>query len=289
MIMTKHASAARLAGFGAVALGLTLAGCGGTATPFGGSPAPSIAGGQSVNPTAIVANQGDVDLSGAQSDNFRHRHHHHGYCAAVSLSQHFNGQEIPKGTWLLFTSVVQFPGNHGSLRVEMRDSKIYLYDGYHSHAIKGPDMVETIGPDQVRLRFNSKGGGKLFHGMPGGWDMKAPSNTGGNNFLDDIVYRVPHTIPGNLQNVTWSAKFYSKSDIQQMHWQWGAAEYSHLSTNYGRLMVKPLDDNHYPPYNNDPAGTPERFKAWYDQQGGGTGGQHYTGIGGPNANVTPCY
>jgi hypothetical protein len=247
-----------------------------------------LAGGQGANASTVATSQADADAPGAQPDRFRRRHHHHGFCAAVTLTQHFNGQEIPKGAWLLFTSVAQFPGNHGALRIEMTDSKIYLYDGYHNRAIAGPTMNETIGAEGVRLHFNNRNG-KFFHGARGGWNMKAPINTAGNDFLDDIVYHVPHTIPGNLQNVTWSAKFYSKSDIQQMHWQWGAAVYTHLNKNYAHLAVKPLDDNHYPPYNNDPAGTPERFKNWYDQQGGGTGGQHYTGVGGPNANVTPCY
>ena len=32
--------------------------------------------------------------------------------------------------------------------------------------------------------------------------MKAAVNTGGNNFLDDVVYRVTRGLPGNLQNVT---------------------------------------------------------------------------------------
>jgi hypothetical protein len=240
-------------------------------------------------PSAVAVNQDENDMSGVTPDKRRRHHHRGGYCAAVTLTQHFNGQAIPKGAWMLFTSVAQFPGNHGALRVQMKDSKLYFFDGYKGKALMGPNMTETIGSASVRLKFNGGGGGGKFGGGgTGGWDMKAPSNTGGNNFLDDIAVRVPHALPGNMQNVTWSAKFYSKSDIQQMHWQWGAAMYTKLTTSYKRLGVKPLDDQKYPPFNNDPAGTPERYKNWYDQQGGGTGGQHYTGIGGPNANVTPC-
>lgn len=285
--MTKYACAARLAGLGAIALGLTLAGCGGMSNPLGGSASPSLAGGQGMAPTAVSVNQDASDMSGVTPDKKKH-HHRGGYCAAVTLTQHFNGQAIPKGAWMLFTSVAQFPGNHGALRVEMKDSKIYFFSGNHNKAIGGPDMTETLGPANVRLRFNGMGG-KFGKGSNGGWMMKAPVNTGGNNFLDDVAVRVNHPLPGNLQNVTWSAKFYSRSDIQQMHWQWGAAMYTKLTTNYQKLGVKPLDDQKYPPYNNDPAGTPERYKGWYDQQGGGTGGQHYTGVGGPNANVTPCF
>jgi hypothetical protein len=244
-------------------------------TPLGGG-AGSLASGQDLAQNAV-----------AQPDH--RRHHHNGYCAAVTLSQNFNGQAIPRGSWLLFTSVTQFPGNPSGIRVEMRDSKIVLYDGYKKNKITIPDMVETIGPARVSRHFDGKGN-KFFNKFPGGtWVMKAPSNTGGNNFLTDAVYRVPRAIQGNLQNVTWSAKFYSRDYIQQMHWQWGATQYTHLSGNYKRLGVKALDSNKYPPYNNDPAGTPERYKAFWVQNGGGTGGPQYTGAGGPTANVTPCY
>lgn len=286
--MTKHAYAARLAGLGAVALGLTLAGCGGMSSPMGSSAAPSLAGGPGMAPSAVSVNQDNNDMSGITPDK-KKKHHHHGSCLAVTLTQHFNGQAIPKGAWMLFTSVAQFPGNHGALRVEMKDSKIYYFDGYRNKPLNGPDMTETLGPANVKLKFNGSGGKFGKGDMGGNWMMKAPVNTGGNNFLDDVVVRVPHALPGNLQNVTWSARFYSRSDIQQMHWQWGAAMYTKLTTNYQKLGVKPLDDQKYPPFNNDPAGTPERYKGWYDQQGGGTGGQHYTGVGGPNANVTPCF
>ena len=67
-------------------------------------------------------------MSGVTPDK-RKRHHHGGSCLAVTLTQHFNGQAIPKGAWMLFTSIAQFPGNHGALRVQMKDSKIYYFDG----------------------------------------------------------------------------------------------------------------------------------------------------------------
>jgi len=203
----------------------------------------------------------------------------------VTASQNFNGHAIAKGSWILFTSATQFPGNQGALRVEMKDSKILFGDGLHNYKITGPDMTLTLtGSDRVRLRFNP-----VSKFSAGGWDMKAPVNTGGNDFLDDMVWRVPHALPGNIQNVTWSAKFYSRSDVQQMHWQWGGAVYTRLTNNYSRLAVKPLDDQKYPPFNNDPAGTPERYKGWLTQGATGGGGNNYTGVGGPTVNVTPCY
>jgi hypothetical protein len=282
-------SVGRIVGIGALTLGLTMAGCGGNISPAGStSGSPSLVpGAQSGAPAGIASNQGVEDDSGITSpDRFR-RHHrrHHGFCAAVTATQNFNGQAIAKHSWILFTSVAQFPGNQNGARVEMKDSKITLDDGLRNIRITGPDMSFTYGTPDVRLRFNPEG--RLF--KTGGWSMKAPLKTAGNDFLDDVAWRVTRALPGNIHNVTWSAKFYSRSDIQQMHWQWGGAVYTRLTDNYSRLAVKPLDDQKYPPYNNDKAGTPERYKGWVTQGATGGGGNNYTGVGGPTVNVTPCY
>jgi hypothetical protein len=280
--MKHHYRLTSIAGLGALASALLVAGCGGNVTPSGStSGSPGLPVGQSLV-------QSGADSSGFMSPDKRrrHRHHHQGYCAAIEIAQNFNGQAIAKGSWILFTSATQFPGNQGAARVEMKDSRIRFSDGLHNYTVNGPDMAFTYDKN-LRLRFNDGFKGK--NPFAGGWTMSAPTNTGGNDFLDDMVYRVPHALPGNIQNVTWSAKFYSRSDIQQMHWQWGAAVYTRLSKNYSKLGIKALDDNHYPPYNSDSAGTPERYKGFVTQGATGGGGGNYTGMGGPTQNVTPCY
>jgi hypothetical protein len=98
-------SVGRIVGIGALALGLTVAGCAGNVTPVG-----SPSGGAGLVPAGQSAALVSPD---------RRRHQHHGYCAAVIATQNFNGQAIAKGSWILFTSVTQFPGNHGALRVDM--------------------------------------------------------------------------------------------------------------------------------------------------------------------------
>ncbi len=263
--MRHHLRLTSMAGLGALASALLVAGCGGNVTPAG-----STAGSPGLAPVgqSLVA-------SG-----------HHGHCAAIELAQNFNGQAIAKGSWILFTSITQFPGNQGAARVEMKDSTIRFSDGLHNYTVNGPDMAFTY-DKSLRFRFKD-----VFKNrnpfLPGSWTMSAPTNTGGNDFLNDIAWRVRRDLPGNLKNVTWSAKFYSRSDIQQMHWQWGGAVYTRLSKNYSKLAVKPLDDQKYPPYNNDKAGTPERYKNWVTQGATGGGGNNYTGVGGPTVNVTPC-
>lgn len=263
------------AGIGVLALSLLVAGCGGSGNPMGPSPI----GGNNLTPNGLQMNQSAELPNGASPDR-----KHHLFCRPVLLSQNFNGQRIPRTYWILFTSVTQFPGNQGPARVEMKDSVIRFSDGFHNFAIRGPDMTFTLhSGSRVDLDFSPASKHALAF-----WAMHAPQMTAGNDFLNNIAWHVTRSIPGNVQNVSWAARFFSRSDITQMHWQWGAAIYTRLTDKYGRLRIKPLDDNHYPPFNNDRAGTPERFKAFVTQGGTGGGGNNYTGIGGPTLNVTPC-
>lgn len=287
--MNNRVGIARMASLGAVALALVLGGCSQSGNPMGPTAgAPGIMpGGQAGTPVGIAQNnQADEDSADVTSPDGFHRHHHHhhrGFCAPVTIQQNFNGQAIAKGSWILFTSVAQFPGNQNGARIEMKDSKVVFSDGIHNYTVKGPDSTFTYGTANVRLRYDPP-----TRRNANGWVMRAPMKTAGRDFLTDMVYRVPHALPGNIQNVTWSARFYSRSAIQQVQWQWGGAVYTRLSDSYQRLAVKPLDDQKYPPYNNDQAGTPERFKGWVTQGATGGGGNNYTGVGGPNQNVQPC-
>lgn len=259
----------RTVGLGALALALSTAGCGG-GTPTSVTPPanPSLVGAQSASGFALPDR----------------RHHHHGFCAVVTNSQNFNGTAIARGSWIWFSSVTSFPGNNGDVRAEMRDSKITFSDGTKRIKIGGPSMRISLAGSTVKLRFKSLG---LFS-RKGMWRLSAPVNTAGNDLLDTVAYRATRGLSGGIQNVTWSAKFYSKSAVKSMHWQWGAAVYTRFSKSYKRLGVKPLDDNHYPPYNSDPAGTPERYKQFVTGGATGGGGSNYTGGLSGTVNITPC-
>src|SRR5579863_6487232 len=141
-------SVGRIVGFGALALGLTMAGCAGNVSPIG-----STSGGTGLVPGA----QSGVPAGIASPDK---RHRHHRYCAAVTATQNFNGQAIAKRSWILFTSVTQFPGNQNGARVQMKDSKITIDDGLRDIRIGGPEMNLTYGAANERLRFSR--GNKFF-------------------------------------------------------------------------------------------------------------------------------
>lgn len=285
--MTNYESCFRIGGAGSVILALLLSGCAGNGASPGSAGAgqgfaPATAGDNAAPANVAQTNGVDEDSSDAVTpDQFR-RHHHHGACAPVTNTQNFNGTAINKGDYIWFSSVMSFPGNQGGLKVQMTDSTIRFSDGSRNFKIKGPAMTAVLGSSKVRLKFdNDKRKGSQ-------WTLRAPVNTAGNDYLNGIAYRVTRALPGGIQNVTWSGKFFSKSGVQQMHWQWGAAVYTRFSGKYQRLGVKALDDNHYPPYNSDHAGTPERYKGFVTGGATGGGGGNYTGGLGPTINVTPC-
>jgi hypothetical protein len=199
-------------------------------------------------------------------------------CAATTNSQDFNGTAIARHSWIWFSSVMSVPHYKGTLTLKMLDSEIDFTNNGRRYHITGPDMQVVLHDSQsVHLRF-----GGIF------WTLKAPPGTRRNDFLNGLVYHAKDGLPGGIHNVTWSAKFYSVTP-HEFRWQWGAAVYTQfVSWQYRRLGVKALADDRYPPYNSDPAGTPERYKQYLTAGATGAGGSDYTGGLGPTAIVTPC-
>jgi len=200
------------------------------------------------------------------------------YCPMVSSSQNFNATAIPPGSWLWFSSVISVPGASGALQLRVADSRIFFGDGNTYYLIKGTPMALSLaGSSQPDLRDPRSGI----------WHLVAPERTTGNDLLDGVAFYLPNGLPGGIKNVSWSAKFYSKSG-HAIHWQWSAAVYTSFTKTYERLGLKPLDDRHYPPFNGDRAGTPERYKQYVISGATGSGGTNYTGTLGGRVTVKPC-
>ncbi|HLY02685.1 MAG TPA: hypothetical protein VKR56_09345 [Candidatus Cybelea sp.] len=270
--MSQHHLVKGLAGLGTTVLALLIAGCGGAGSQLGSAPA-----GQGLMPSS-------TGVSDAMTFD---RHHRHRACAATANTWKFNNTAISKGSWLYFASIFTVPGPKQAEKITMTDSKITFVVGNKTVRLKGPDMVATVDSSgTVHLKFKGRKFGRFF-GDNGEFKLVAPEGTAGNDFLNAVAWRVTRDIPGNMQNVTWSGKFYSKTGTKFM-WKWGAAVYTRLSKDYKRLDVKALDDQKYPPYNNDSAGTPERYKNFVTAGGTGNGHNQYIGAPSPPTNVTPC-
>ena len=126
-----------------------------------------------------------------------------------------------------------------------------------------------------------------------------PSGLSGNIFYAGVAFPVPgpNGLPGGIKNVDWSGKFSTSTPGLNVSWQWHAAVYNKLTTDYNQLAVKPTDDNHKSLYqNSDHAGTPEGFdpisgRLWKSFVVGGAsggGGANYTGSGSSTITFPPC-
>lgn len=199
-------------------------------------------------------------------------------CPVVSSSQNFNNVAIPPGSWIWFTSVISMPRGSGALDLRMTNSRIFFGNGSTYYLVKASPMLLSLDAS-ARLVLEDPRNGP--------WRLIAPERTSGNDLLAGLAFYVRNGLPGGAKNVTWSAQFYSKS-ARPIRWQWSAAAYSTFTKRYERLEVKPLDDRHYPPYNSDRAGTPERYKEYVIGGATGTGGSNYTGGLSARVTVTPC-
>lgn len=260
--MDIHENATRIARLGALALGATIAGCGGGSpvAPLGQSVAPMKAGGaQQWAPTPLA-------------------------CKAVSISYKFNGTKIPAGYYIWFTSVFH-PNNYVG-RIHMLDSRITFAEGNTTYRLRTARSRIGLDSDRhVHLHWYRT---LAVHGV---WRLGTPENTAGNDFLNAFAWKVPPGGTAGGETVTWSARFYSTTPQNAIQWQWAAAAYSQFDNfppDYNKLGVKPLDDNHYHPYNSNHAGTPERETQFVTGGAGGGGGSNYTGSLSSTLAVRPC-
>jgi hypothetical protein len=114
----------------------------------------------------------------------------------------------------------------------------------------------------------------------------------GNTFLAGLTFPVPSGgLPGDIDNVTWSAALTTDTPGVSVQWRWGAAVYTQFTSDYNSLgvSVKPVDDNqqcrHY--QNGDDAGTPENYKQYWVRGATGDDRDDFTGDNSKTVGVLP--
>ena len=247
-----------VASLGTLALTLFVAGCGGGSPGFGGMAA-------SPNLTPVAP---EMAPGGPQEDMNRS-------CKLVQSSQNFNGHVIQIGRWIWFSSTFKAMGAFND-EILVRDSVITFADNRRAFRINAPDSrIYIHGYRHARLGYN--GYGRT-------WVELAPDRHKGQFFADGVAFNVPHYIPRDVKNVTWSARFYA-SRPYKLSWKWGAAVYSQFSNKPRQINVKPT---RFYQNNADPAGTPLNFTSYLVPGGTGSGGKEYTGGMGKAMEIRPC-
>jgi hypothetical protein len=201
-----------------------------------------------------------------------------------SIRSNFNGTPIAPGASVWFNSVLKVNGLGSSpVTLHVTNQTITFSANGTAYNLSVPDDALTYSPTATTATTT-------FDTGSNSWVTSLPFHFSGNGFLGGYVYVATNGLPGGIQNVTWQGQFSSDTAGISVNWQWAAAVYSHFSTDYNALNVKPVDDNQVSQYkNSDHAGTPESFTIPRVLPGGATGGggSNWTGSYSATASVTP--
>jgi hypothetical protein len=202
-------------------------------------------------------------------------------CPPTSNRSNFNGTSVNANDWIWFSSVISVGNITSPVTIYMTNSTISFFDVVQ-YNFTTPNATITIDPSvsQPTLTYNTS---------TNTWIGEYPANTSGNVFLDGGALPLTQALVGGANPVTWTATFYSSSG-RNFNWAWAAAAYTSFTSTsaYNNLGVKPLDDNHYAPFNSDPAGTPLNFTSHVIGGARGGGGGNFTGSLSGTLSVTPC-
>jgi hypothetical protein len=171
------------------------------------------------------------------------------------LQCNFNGTSISGGNWIWFNSVFSPKNipNTGAVTYSVSNASVSFTANGNAYTVPLPNSLITLS-SSVTVATTT------FDTANNRWITLAPlTGLAGNIFLNAGAYQVPAGgLPGGIQNVTWKCSFATDTNNASLQWQWGAAVYTNLTTNYNQLCVKPCDDNTHSQYQcSDHAGTCE--------------------------------
>lgn len=188
-----------------------------------------------------------------------------------SISSSFNSTSIAANRTIWFSSVIN-PGKLSNLNGVITFT---ITNGTISFTANGQQY--TLSVPNSKIRFDGSASNATTQFVNNAWETTIPKNNNGFVFLAGLSYLVPANLPGNISNVTWSAKISIDRANITPTWKWAASVYTTLGS-YSAIGVKPRDNKDKTPFNNsDKAGTPELYKSFLVAGAKGTGGSNYTG------------
>jgi hypothetical protein len=202
-----------------------------------------------------------------------------------SSAANFNPTAIPAGDTVWFSANFQANGLPAGATVT-----VHAVNQSISFTANGTSYNVAVPNGCIVLTPGATSAAATYTASDNDWDVSAPTGGAGHVFMSGVALTVPNGLPGGIQNVTWSAGFWSDTNNIQVQWQWAAAVYNSFSTDYNALGVKPVDNNNLSVYKNgDHAGTPEAYKGSVVAGALGGGGNNFTGNNAPGKNVTPQF
>jgi hypothetical protein len=245
---------------------------------FTGTSTPGTNGGTAGNGTITGISLGSTD---DLNNNFGELAASAGWS---SIKANFNPTAIPAGDTIWFSDAGKL-NNISNLTspatLTVTNQTITFTANGTNYSVSVPDSTITISPATTTASTS-------YDPTENEWDTIVPLQFAGNTFLGGVALPVTSSLPGGIQNVTWTGQFTSDTKGITLNQVWSAAAYSQFGTDPNSLNVKPVDDKNVSGYpNGDHAGTPEAFKPFVVAGATGGGGPNYTGNYSPGANVTP--
>ena len=186
------------------------------------------------------------------------------YLATPPEGINFSSSGTTAGESMYFSAVMQVGGldNNRNDQLYFQNSKIAIGSQIYS----GPDTIVTFSPTATTATMSYSAANNLI-------TETLPTNFHGNAFLGAMI--VPGPIPAaptGSNTPRWYATVTMMSSNNNLHltWQYAAALYKSLGTNYGALGIKLVDDN------TDFAGVPESVKSLFVGGAGTTGGGNWS-------------
>ncbi len=188
----------------------------------------------------------------------------------TAIGANFNGTAISAGSTIWLSAVLKAHGLGSTpVTVYLENATVTLAGNPTPYPV--PDGKVTFSPSATTATT-------VFDSAHNRWETTVPTSLGGHIFLDGLALPVTAGLPGNIHPVTWSGKLLIDTAGVSVNWQWGAAVYNTFSRDHTKLGTKPVDVGQASAYqNDDPAGTPEHFKAGLIAGATGGGGSNYTG------------
>jgi len=206
-----------------------------------------------------------------------------------SNASNFNGTPMNGGNFIWFNANFSASGIPSSGAViTFTNSTIQLGDTGQTLAV--PNAQITFSP-------SASCASTTFDSVSNTWMTTVPIGGSDEIFLDGLAYQLAAGFSGTVHgSVVWNGDFSSNVPGVTVQWKWGAAVYTHFTTDYNALNVKASHQNACGMNNSDHAGTPEgtdsstgqSFKGFVIGGARGGGGSNFTGSWSGTQSVRVC-
>jgi hypothetical protein len=206
-----------------------------------------------------------------------------------SNASNFNGTPMQGGNFIWFNANFTAKGIPSSgATINFTNSTIQLGDTGQTLAVPNARITFSPGASCASTTFDS---------ITNTWMTTVPIAGSDEIFLDGLAFPLPAGFSGTIGgSVVWQGSFSSNVPGISVQWKWGAAVYTHFTTDYNALQVKASHQSACGVNNSDHAGTPEgtdtstgeSFKGFVIGGARGGGGSNFTGSWSGTQAVSVC-